>query len=319
MTQGKCIVGVDLGGRLLRLGVVQINTQGNLNLQGDVVEHPSPRSWDEFLQVLRSHQPSNIKGYGIAIAGAIEGHAKVAKAPNLPWLDGRNVPEELTPHLGLDPRQIVVANDMEAAAHGERERGVLKGCNWAIFDTISTGWGGTLILNGEVVVGEPGHVNLGFDLPYVCGCGNRGCVEALYSGSAMERRILHHLHDQNILFPPDLGEKVWDYFYKELESRSDWAVALLEEWAEGVGRAWANVLNRIRPIKMIVYMGTTAEKLIPKAMDKIRATIRRICMFPEHKEIEIKKAAEPNRSIYGAVLVYQRVQRKRGKEGGGGS
>ena len=325
MDQGKYIVGVDLGGRLLRLGIVQIDPQGNLNLQEDVVEYPSPRSWKEFLQVLegwheRKVQSFNIEGYGIAIAGAIEGHAKVVKAPNLPWLDGRNVPEKLAPHLGLDPKQIVVANDMEAA-YGERERGVLRGCDWAIFDTISTGWGGTLILNGEVVVGEPGHVNLGFDLPYVCGCGNRGCVEALYSGSAMERRILQQfqrqVEEQKILFPPDLN--VWDYFHKELETGAEWAISLLEEWAEGVGRAWANVLNRIRPIKMIVYMGTTAEKLIPKAMDKIRATIRRICMFPEHKEIQIKKAAEPNRSIYGAVLVYQRVQKKRGKEGGGGS
>lgn len=315
------IMGIDLGGRMLRMGLVGIDSKGNLDLQGSVEEHPSPRSWEEFLQVLRSHlsKASNVEGYGIAIAGAIEGHAKVVKAPNLPWLDGRNVPEELAPSLGLQPGQVVVANDMEAAAYGEREKGVLAEYDWAIFDTISTGWGGALILNGEVGVGEPGHVNLGFDLPYVCGCGNRGCVESLYSGSAMERRILHHLHGQGILFPPDLGEKVWDYFYKELETEAEWAVALLEEWAEGVGRAWANVLNRIRSIQAIVYMGTAAEKLIPKVIDRIRATMRRICMFPEHKEIPIEKATEPNRSIYGAVLVYQEVQKKREKEGGGGS
>ncbi|MEM4724273.1 MAG: ROK family protein, partial [Candidatus Hadarchaeum sp.] len=197
----------------------------------------------------------------------------------------------------------------------------------AIFDTISTGWGGALILNGEVVVGEPGHVNLSFSLPYVCGCGNRGCVEALYSGSAMERRILREFHrqveEQKILFPSDLN--IWDYFLKALETREEWAVLLLDEWAEAVGRAWANVLNRIRPIEAIIYMGRTAEHLIPKAEAQIRATMRRICMFPEHKDPEkplpIEKAKEPNRSIFGAVLVYQRVQEgketclKRGKEG----
>lgn len=311
------VMGIDLGGRRLRMGQIVIGSDGSLGLQGSVEERPSPKSWEEFVKVLYEHHKSDVEGYGIAIAGAIEDHAAVVKAPNLPWLDGRNVPEELAPHLGLDSKQIVVANDMEAAAYGERERGVLKGYDWAIFDTISTGWGGVLILNGEVVVGEPGHVNLGFDLPYICGCGNRGCVEALYSGSAMERRILQQVKEQKLLFPPDFN--VWDYFHKELETGAEWAISLMEEWAEGVGRAWANVLNRIRPIKVIVYMGTTAEKLIPKAMDKIRATIRRICMFPEHKEIQIKKAAEPNRSIYGAVLVYQRVQKEREKEGGDGS
>jgi glucokinase len=315
------IIGIDLGGRALRIGIIEDNSKGKLSLQGSVEEHSSPRSWEEFLQVLGSwykrKAEASKEGCGIAIAGVIENHAKVVKAPNLPWLDGRNVPKELAPHLRLKPAQIVVSNDMEAAAHGENAMGIIKEneWKWVIFDTISTGWGGALILNGEVVVGEPGHVNLGFDLPYVCGCGNRGCLEALYSGSAMERRILQQfqkqVEEQKLLFPPDLN--IWDYFHKELESKAQWAVTLLEEWAEGVGRAWANVLNRIRRIQAIVYMGTTAENLVPKAMAGIRATMRRICMFPEHKDpkFPIEPAKEPNRSIYGAVLVYQQE-----KEGG---
>ncbi len=315
----KAVVSMDLGGRALRMGIVQFDVKGGLHLLGDVEEGSSPKSWEEFVDVAKGYQAkaSNPEGFGVAIAGAIECHAKVIKAPNLPWLDGHDVPQELAPHVGLKPEQIVVANDMEAAAYGEKEKGVLSNYTWAIFDTISTGWGGALILNGEVVVGEPGHVNLGFDLSYACGCGNRGCVEALYSGSAIERRILQYLQDQKILFPPSLN--VWDYFYKELETEAEWAVSLLAEWAEGVGRAWANVLNRIRSIQAIVYMGTTAERLIPKTMDRIRATMWRICMFPKHKEIPIEKAREPNRSIYGAVLVHQEVQKKRGEEGGGGS
>lgn len=224
---------------MLRMGLVEVDTRGHLDLQGSIEKHPSPRSWDEFLQVLRSHRASNTEGYGIAIAGAIENHAKVDKAPNLPWLDGRNVPEELAPHLGLDSKQIIVANDMEAAAHGEREKGILRGCNWVIFDTISTGWGGTLILNGEVVIGEPGHVNLGFDLPYVCGCGNRGCVEALYSGSAMEQRILQQfqrqVEEQKILFPPDLN--VWDISIKS--SRLGLS-GLYHSWKNG-RKGWAGL------------------------------------------------------------------------------
>lgn len=211
----------------------------------------------------------------------------------------------------MDPKQIVIANDMEAAAYGEKAKGVLRKYAWAIFDTISTGWGGALILNGEVVAGEPGHVNLDFSLPYMCGCGNMGCVEALYSGSVMERRILHHLRSQDILFPSDLGDKVWEYFYKELETEEGWAVSLIEEWAEGVGRAWANVLNRICPIEAIVYMGTTAENLIPKVLPKIRTTMQRICMFPNHKDLPIRRAAERNRSFYGVAVVYRKVKERR--------
>jgi glucokinase len=310
---GSRIVGIDLGGTRLRIGVLEVDPKCNLNLAGNVEELPSPRSWEEFTSVLKDHKDQagvTPEGYGIAIAGSIKKHAEVIKAPSLPWLDGRNVSGELAPCLGMNPKQIVIANDMEAAAYGEKAKGILRKYEWAIFDTISTGWGGALILNGEVVAGEPGHVNLGFSLPYMCGCGNMGCVEALYSGSAMERRILHHLRSQDILFPSDLGDKVWEYFYKELETEEGWAVSLMEEWAEGVGRAWANVLNRIKPIEAIVYMGTTAENLIPKVLPKIRTTMQRICMFPEHKDPErplpLEQAKERNRSVYGAVIVYQK-------------
>jgi len=311
---GSRIVGIDLGGTRFRIGVLEVGSKGDLNLPGDVEKLSSPRSWEEFTGVLKDHRkrgPKDVGGYAIAIAGSIEGHAKVIRAPSLPWLDRRNVSGELALCLGLNPKQIVIANDMEAAAYGEKAKGVRRKYEWAIFDTISTGWGGALVLNGEVVAGEPGHVNLGFSLPYMCGCGNMGCVEALYSGSAMDRRTLHHLRSQDMVFLSNLGDKVWEYFYKEPETEEGWAVSLMEEWGEGVGRAWANVLNRIKPIEAIVYMGTTAENLIPKVLPKIRSTMRRICMFPNHKDLPIRQAAERNRSLYGVAVVYCKVKDRR--------
>jgi hypothetical protein len=78
-----------------------------------------------------------------------------------------------------------------------------------------------------------------------------------------------------------------------------------------VGRAWANVLNRIRPIEVIVYMGMTAEMLlpIPCVHERLRHTMRRICMYPEHRapEFPILAAQEKNRAIYGALIVYEEV------------
>jgi len=300
------IIGVDLGGTKLRTGVVEVDDEGRLGEVQSWQEQGTPPCWEELVKILHAYREEReeggieIDGLGIALAGVIENRAKVIKSPAIPWLDGRDVAEELGEELNL---KVVVSNDLEAAAKGEMAGGVLDGVRWAIFDTISTGWGGVLVLNGEVVPGEPGHVNLGFDLPYVCGCGNRGCLEALYSGSAMERRILHRLREEGVLSPSSL--KVWDYFYKALETGDRWAVSLLEEWAEGVGRAWANVLNRISRIEVIAYMGETAEHLIPRAEERIRAVMRRICMFPWHKDLPILKAQKPHRAIHGAVIIWR--------------
>jgi predicted NBD/HSP70 family sugar kinase len=199
---------------------------------------------------------------------------------------------------------------MEAATEGEMARGVLRHYEWAVFDTISTGWGGNLVLNGMRVDGEPGHSNVTFDSPYHCGAGHNGCYEALYSGSALERQIA-----ASIPSVPDRSQAdLWEAFHQKVEAGALWALQLLDGWAEGVGRAWANVLNRIRPMQAIVYMGTTAENLlaIPRVHLRLRETIKRIAMFPEHQspEFPILKAREEHRAIYGAVIVYENECRK---------
>ena len=63
-------------------------------------------------------------------------------------------------------------------------------------------------------------------------------------------------------------------------------------------------------MQAIVYMGTTAENLlaIPRVHQRLRATINRIAMFPEHQSpgFPILKAQEEYRAIFGAVLVYEK-------------
>jgi predicted NBD/HSP70 family sugar kinase len=291
------MVGVDLGGTWVRVGVLR--PDGSLQVD----RYPSPKGWEEFAALLKPYAGADVRGFGVAIAGPIQSHAIVVKGPNLRWLDGRDVRRDLECILG---KCVVVCNDMEAATEGELARGVLRHYDWAIFDTISTGWGGSLVLGGKRVDGEPGHVNVRFDTPWRCGCGNFGCNEGLYSGSALERRIRALL--------PELADdaKVWPALDAAIAAETPWAIGLIDEWAEGVGRAWGNVLNRIRPIQAIVYMGATAENLMarPRVARRVRETVQYISQFLEHKSetFPILKAQEPNRSLYGAIAVYNTVE-----------
>lgn len=295
-------IGVDLGGSWLRIGMVDTDASGGSAPQ--VQKYANPQKWETFVDILSRYNTPDIEGFGVAISGPIQDHALVIQGSNLPWLTGRHVRPDLQTLLG---KKVVVSNDMEAATEGEMARGVLRHYSWAIFDTISTGWGGNLVLNGQRVDGEPGHANVGFDLPYRCGAGHVGCYESLYSGSALERQIQEHLHPSGANSIPD----VWQRFHKEVESGADWALALLDRWAEGVGRAWANTLNRIRPMQAIVYMGMTAENFmaISRVQKRLRLTLRKICMFPEHQaeDFPILKAQEEHRSIYGSIIVYDKT------------
>jgi hypothetical protein len=57
-------------------------------------------------------------------------------------------------------------------------------------------------------------------------------------------------------------------------------------------------------------MGTTAETLLAilRVHQRVRATIKRIAMFLEHKSpgFPFLKAQEEHRSIFGAVIVYEK-------------
>jgi glucokinase len=290
-----------MGGTWLRAGVVEAD--GRISR---FVKHPAPANWNDFVNILSPFTGQDIAGFGVAISGPIADHSTVITAPNIPWLEGRNVGHELQATLG---KRVVISNDMEAATEGELARGVLRRYSWAVFDTISTGWGGNLILNGLRVDSEPGHANVTFDSPYHCGSGHVGCREALYSGSAMERRIGEHLRGNDAIPLP--SRDLWDSFHLAVNRENEWALALLDDWAEGVGRAWANVLNLIRPLQAIVYMGTTAEAMLPNPRVELllRETMRRICMYPDHRrpDFPILAAEEVHRAIYGAVIVYEKV------------
>lgn len=87
-------------------------------------------------------------------------------------------------------RSVRLVNDAQAAAWGEYRAGAGAGAGGFAFLTVSTGVGGGLVLAGRLLAGPRGlaghlgHMVLRPDGP-ACGCGRRGCVEALASGRAI--------------------------------------------------------------------------------------------------------------------------------------
>jgi len=133
----------------------------------------------------------DLAAVGICSPGPCDIDAGVlSSAPNLPgW---RDVPicRYLEERLGVPAR---LENDANAAALGEHVYGAGRGCRHLIYMTVSTGIGGGLIIDGRLyrgatgVAGELGHMTIDPDGP-LCGCGNRGCLEALASGTAIAAR-----------------------------------------------------------------------------------------------------------------------------------
>ena len=111
---------------------------------------------------------------------------------------------------------VILHNDAHAAALGEWYFGSGQGCQDFVYVTVSTGIGGGIIANGQLLLGrkglagEIGHMQIQSDGP-VCSCGQTGCWESLASGTALAR-----LEAGKVVPQPRLEsafERVSDHFH----------------------------------------------------------------------------------------------------------
>ena len=129
-----------------------------------------------------------VAAVGIGAPGPIDSKAGVvSEAPNLPgWVD---VPlaRIIRDRLGLT---AYLANDATLAALGEFTYGAGEAVRHLIYITVSTGVGGGIVIDGQLLegqrgaAGEIGHIVVEPEGP-LCGCGGRGHLEALISGTAI--------------------------------------------------------------------------------------------------------------------------------------
>ena len=127
---------------------------------------------------------------GVATAGVIDESSGTARrSANLRW---RNT--ELGRHLeertGL---RATLLQDARAAAQAEAVLGAGRDADNFLMVILGTGVGGAVVSDGRPLLGshglagEIGHLQLDPDGP-VCGCGGRGCLEMVASGTALSRR-----------------------------------------------------------------------------------------------------------------------------------
>lgn len=189
-------IGVDLGGTNLRIAAV--NDQGKLLEKvtlGTQVALGRDRVVNDMCvaiqQVAGRHRDSGtLLGIGIGVPGIIDMKTgMVHESPNLPdWAD-YPARDEIEKRLGT---RVILENDANSAAFGEKWLGAARTFEDMAMLTLGTGVGGGLVLGGRIwhgmtgMAGEFGHTTVEPN-GALCGCGNRGCLEAYASATAVVR------------------------------------------------------------------------------------------------------------------------------------
>jgi glucokinase len=192
-TPGGPLVGVDLGGTLIRAAVATGPATHEPPVRMPTPAAAPPEAVLDaiaaaVLQATRGVRPA---GIGIGIPGPLDPTTGVVyAAPNMHGWHDVPVRRLLEERLGCP---VAVQNDARLATFAEWIAGAGKGTRHMVFITVSTGVGGGLVLDGELyagaagTAGEVGHIIVDIDGP-VCGQGHRGCLEGTASGTAIAHR-----------------------------------------------------------------------------------------------------------------------------------
>jgi glucokinase len=191
-------LGVDIGGTKIAAGLVDargtilFQTRVPMPARGSAADgFRAVQSAIEAIFVASPEARANLGGIGICAPGPLDPvTGTILNPPNVPcW---RNFPlaAEVERAFGVSAR---VDNDGNAAALAEAIWGAGVGYKNVFYATLGTGIGTGIVFDGKIYHGrtgsaaEGGHVTIDYRGPQ-CGCGKRGCIEALCSGPAIARR-----------------------------------------------------------------------------------------------------------------------------------
>src|SRR5205814_999850 len=170
--------------------------------------------------------------------------------------------------------------------------------------------------NGELysgfchTAGEIGHMVLEVDGPK-CGCGNKGCFEALASRTAIFQQIKAGIKDgQKTLLTEMLGDDLADLRSGDLRKairRGDKFVdRIVEGAAEYIGIATSNLVNILNP-EVVVLGGGVIEALADEMMSVIIETTKDYAMPGALKGVEIVPSKlGDNAGITGAAVLARK-------------
>jgi glucokinase len=227
-------------------------------------------------------------------------------------LNVRNFP--IGPEVSaLLERPVLVRNDVRVGGYAEFRLGAGRGYRHLIAAFVGTGIGGCVILDGQILegatsnAGELGHMIVKAGGPR-CGCGARGCLEALASKTAIARRVEKAVRNG---LPTVLADKMARKGGR-LKSR-DLAEAVLakdlvalkevQRAAHFLGIGLGGLINVIGP-EIVIVGGGVAGALGDPFVDLVRTSARTQALTDPEGKVRIDRTAlGDDAGILGAALL----------------
>jgi len=310
MSTPQVVVAMDWGGTWTRTAV--IDRQGEILWQA---RKPNPQNGtkEEYLSNAEKLLSNAIQqaggpvaGIGAAVAGPVEPTTGTFfQPPNLMVLDGISF-KALWEEAFQVP--VWVGNDANLAALGEHYFGAGKESadkgrpvKTLFYVTVSTGVGGGVVDKGSVFLGangltaEIGHTLVDTTVDALqCQCGARGCLEAMASGTGIERIAKQKLASggfpDSALAALDAGLVDSEAVFDAAEKNDSLALSILEGAVSALAVGLTNVVHLFNPDMIVLGGGVTDGLVKLDLLPEIDRQIHDRAMSELHKEFQLTSA-----------------------------
>lgn len=322
------ILGIDLGGTKVSAALLDRDGQivGRARAKtkawrdDEEVFQTIARTGSEALENAAVH-PNQLAALGIGSPGPLDPETGyIIDAVNLKL---KNFP--LGPRLSESfDCPAVVDNDVNAGLYGEFKQGAARGASDALGVFVGTGIGGALIVNNALYrgfsknAGEFGHMIIKAGGPR-CGCGNRGCLEALASRIAIARdlrKAIKRGHKSSLRDLLGKRETVLpSRALKQAIASGDKIVTkIVRRAACHIGVGIGSLVNALGP-QVVVVGGGVIQALGDDFIEQIDRQARKVALGYAVKDVAIIKAQlGDDAGVIGAALLASEAVQLRDPE-----
>ena len=320
----RYIVGVDLGGTSINVGVVPFDGGPVLGMRSAPTHADRGAKFvvDRMVAMIREAirdagreagvAEERVVGVGLGSPGPLDrSTGTVIETPNLGW---RNFPlrDLISNAVGLEAE---LDNDANAAALGEWWQGAGRDVRTMIGMTLGTGIGGGIVLDGRIfhgvsdVAGEVGHMTID-STGRRCNCGNYGCLEAYASGPAIAARAIEGLQSgEPSLLPSmvegELSRITAETVYEAIVAGDEYARDVMRDTAKFLGTGIANLINILNPEMVVISGGVT--RAGDHLLEPLKAEVRRRAFRPAADRCRIVTSTLGSMAgVIGAACVFRR-------------
>lgn len=264
----KYIVGIDIGGTKVKLGVLDI--EGTILDKWEIATNLADNGayivedmWSSLARHPLLADLGSVLGIGVGAPGFVDAQTgNVYEAVNIGWKDF-GLGDMLRRKCAFP---VFVENDANIAALGENWRGAGNQAKDLIVVTLGTGVGGGIIANGEILhgingtAGEIGHIVID-PQGYACNCGRTGCLDTIASATGIARQAMEELALEPTGKLADLYARQGAVSAKEVfslaEAGDPSCIRVIARVADKLGIALANAAGIINPSKILIGGGVS--------------------------------------------------------------